>query len=214
MRPTKSPTLYIQTCGRGLRPYKDKEDCLILDYASVVKTMGSLEDPIVLDPGLTKAQKKKEEEKKPKTCPECFSYVKRQERVCPDCEHEFWPESDATKNTTAKPDERASFFTADRMRFEVSKVILSNYKSKNGNNCIKIDYLPKVVTLSFHKTNVSEYFLIEHPWAMVKFYARAAELGIFSKEIISTQVCAPKPPKEVIYVMDGKYPKIEKLLFD
>ena len=37
MRPTRSPVLYVQTIGRGLRPFENKEDCLVLDFGGVVE---------------------------------------------------------------------------------------------------------------------------------------------------------------------------------
>lgn len=51
MRPMRSPTLYIQTVGRGLRQFvggKDgKKDCLILDYGQTIRHCGSLDRPVV-----------------------------------------------------------------------------------------------------------------------------------------------------------------------
>src|SRR5208337_1382805 len=45
---TKSASKYIQICGRGLRTYPGKEDCLILDYGNNIMTHGVLDeiDPI------------------------------------------------------------------------------------------------------------------------------------------------------------------------
>ena len=47
MRPTRSPTLYVQMIGRGLRPYKGKKDCLFLDYGDVVASLGHPSDPYI-----------------------------------------------------------------------------------------------------------------------------------------------------------------------
>lgn len=47
MRPTKSPVLYVQTVGRGLRPFAGKQDCLVLDYGKVVETLGTVDRPFV-----------------------------------------------------------------------------------------------------------------------------------------------------------------------
>jgi hypothetical protein len=46
-RPMRSPTLYIQTVGRGLRLHPDKSDCLVLDYGKVVSHCGRLDRPVV-----------------------------------------------------------------------------------------------------------------------------------------------------------------------
>src|SRR5690606_4065493 len=51
MRPTKSPALYIQQCGRGLRLSPGKESCLILDFANVVRSLGPIDDVQIKKPG-------------------------------------------------------------------------------------------------------------------------------------------------------------------
>lgn len=60
LRPTRRANLYVQICGRGLRPYPEKENCLILDYGNVIKNCGPLDAPFVNESGgkrgLEKAQ--------------------------------------------------------------------------------------------------------------------------------------------------------------
>jgi DNA repair protein RadD len=43
LRPTMSPGLYYQICGRGLRTLKGKENCLILDYAGNIGRHGPID---------------------------------------------------------------------------------------------------------------------------------------------------------------------------
>jgi DNA repair protein RadD len=50
LRPTLSASLFVQMCGRGLRPYRDKTDLLILDMAGNFDRFGSLETPMVNTP--------------------------------------------------------------------------------------------------------------------------------------------------------------------
>lgn len=45
LRPTRSPVLYVQAVGRGLRIARGKKDCLVLDYGKVVETLGPLDRP-------------------------------------------------------------------------------------------------------------------------------------------------------------------------
>ncbi|NBW15637.1 MAG: DEAD/DEAH box helicase [Caulobacteraceae bacterium] len=45
MRPTMSPGLYYQMCGRGLRICSGKEDCLVVDYAGNLLRHGPIDDP-------------------------------------------------------------------------------------------------------------------------------------------------------------------------
>lgn len=83
MRPTKSPALYIQQCGRGLRLSPGKESCLILDFANVVRTLGPIDDVQIKKPG------KGTGDAPIRICPECDCINHAAARVCVDCGHEF-----------------------------------------------------------------------------------------------------------------------------
>ena len=86
-RPTKSMGLWRQMVGRGLRPYPDKEKCVIIDHGGCVDRLGFVEDPVFwqLD-GKMIAYKKKNVRKKEKhimTCDECcFQFTGD---TCPNC---------------------------------------------------------------------------------------------------------------------------------
>lgn len=47
-RPTKSWSLYVQVCGRGLRLYEGKEDCLILDLAGATEDHSLISAPVLI----------------------------------------------------------------------------------------------------------------------------------------------------------------------
>jgi len=59
-RPTKSRGLWRQMCGRALRPYPGKIDCVILDHAGLYHEHGLLTDPddVTLDDGVKRAQER------------------------------------------------------------------------------------------------------------------------------------------------------------
>jgi DNA repair protein RadD len=42
LRPTMSPSLYVQMAGRGMRPKSHTDHCLVLDFAGVVSTHGPI----------------------------------------------------------------------------------------------------------------------------------------------------------------------------
>lgn len=85
MRPTKSPGLYYQMVGRGLRlsPETGKTDCLILDYGNNIKRHGPIDK---VDAG---GGRPSEGDALTKTCPECKSEIWLAAQVCPDCGFEF-----------------------------------------------------------------------------------------------------------------------------
>ena len=92
-RPTKSPILYVQAMGRGLRNAPGKDHLLILDHSNATLELG-LPTDIHYDSllGGKKAKGGGDAKKKPlpspRECPECKCIVAATERHCP-CGHEF-----------------------------------------------------------------------------------------------------------------------------
>lgn len=86
LRPTMSPGLLLQMCGRGTRlsPETGKEDCLILDFAHNIERHGCLDQ--LRPPG-----ERTGESRGPlaKACPECRTMMPLPVMTCPNCGHEF-----------------------------------------------------------------------------------------------------------------------------
>jgi len=89
-KPSKSYGRYVQMAGRGLRPYPEKLNCIILDHAGLVIGKyghGFLDEEVywTLD-GKEKAWKKKAERKKEKKIFECeMCMTMHSGRRCPTC---------------------------------------------------------------------------------------------------------------------------------
>lgn len=80
LRNTKSPTLYVQICGRGMRLSPGKTDCLFADFTDTCATLG----PIDLITG--RGPKRKMASEAPvKLCETCGSINSVSARVCVDC---------------------------------------------------------------------------------------------------------------------------------
>ena len=105
MRPTRSPVLYIQTTGRGVRPvYEDgydlstkegrlsaiasgkKKDVMILDFGNVINTLGPIDQ---ID--IRKKEKREDAERQAitKTCPSCGATCAPAQRFCYECSYQF-----------------------------------------------------------------------------------------------------------------------------
>lgn len=90
-RPTKSLVLYLQMVGRGLRPAPGKSEAIVIDHAGAVRLHGmadedfpwSLDGETTLDERIA-AKRKREPEKKSRTCGEC-RHVFRSAIQCPKC---------------------------------------------------------------------------------------------------------------------------------
>ena len=87
LRPTMSPGLLMQMCGRGTRlsPETGKTDCLILDYGRNIERHGPLD---ALRPP---SEREKTGPSGPlaKTCPQCRALLPIRLPRCPECGYEY-----------------------------------------------------------------------------------------------------------------------------
>ena len=93
LRPTKSPGLYVQMIGRGMRlsPDTGKENCLVLDFAHNIAEHGPIDQVTVSASSGEKMEGFMEGEvmAPQKICPECREMVPIQTRVCEICSYTF-----------------------------------------------------------------------------------------------------------------------------
>jgi DNA repair protein RadD len=97
MRPTKSASLFVQQCGRGLRLAPGKSDTLILDFAGNVRTLGPIDMVDPKKPGDGKGEAPCRE------CPDCHSLVHIAQMTCPVCGHEWPPAAEPKHDAAAEP---------------------------------------------------------------------------------------------------------------
>ncbi len=85
MRPTRSPVLYVQMAGRGMRIARDKTDCLLLDFGQVIAELG----PVDLVDAYKVAGKEGKGEAPVKLCPNCNAVCFAGVGECQDCGYRF-----------------------------------------------------------------------------------------------------------------------------
>ncbi len=127
MRPMKSPVLYVQCGGRGMRTSTDKENCLVLDFGDVISTLGPIDtiDARILN------KKKGEGEAPVKVCPKCKAVNFAGVRICSDCGFEF-PFDEGTKLNTKASDEAILSSQQKPVRHAVISTQYSRHKGKDG----------------------------------------------------------------------------------
>ena len=88
LRPTKSLILWLQFCGRALRPMENKT-AIIIDHAGNCQRHGLPCDDRVWD--LAGREKKPKEDTGPmiRLCPQCFFACNSWRKECPECKHQF-----------------------------------------------------------------------------------------------------------------------------
>jgi DNA repair protein RadD len=102
LRPTMSPGLLTQMCGRGMRLSPGKENCLILDFAQNFERHGPITHIVPQD-----GSRKKKEIREGKICPKCQSVCAVDQKECEDCGYIFEGHErkikHATKASSAAP---------------------------------------------------------------------------------------------------------------
>lgn len=153
LRATKSPNLYVQIVGRGMRLFEGKENCLVLDFGLNVERHGPVDQIVV------KKKRKKGEGAAQgvptKECPECEALVSVFDRVCPNCAYEF-PISEKPKHEETAS--TAAILSTQQNRPEWLRVNSVSYRkhSKAGKpKSLKVTYQ---CGIEFY----SEWILLEH----------------------------------------------------
>jgi len=177
LRPTRSPVLYVQTIGRGLRLHKDKTDCLILDYGEVIENCGPIHAPYI---GMTRRQVKKSEIKM-KFCPKCLTYILSTVYKCPECGYEYPKVSvDHNKNLATKA-ASSDIMNPSLSECRILSVSFENQISKNGNEMYKVTFRTNLFKAPF----INEW-VVKQDWALEKFENKTG-ITVFKNIDLSTK---------------------------
>ena len=95
LRPTNSPGLFYQCCGRGFRLQPGKTDCLILDFGGNILRHGPVDALQIKDRSAGAG------EAPAKECPECCALIHAAYAKCPQCGYEFPPPERRKHDSTA-----------------------------------------------------------------------------------------------------------------
>lgn len=191
MRPTRSPVLYVQLVGRGLRLFPGKTDCLFLDYGKAVENLGHPNNPVVTEKG-TKAV-----DPRVIICPACRHYIFLPAKGCSNCSYELEiierKKLEHSKNLTKKA---GGVQFVDMKKEEIVAIssweLDRDYVSKAGNKCIKVVY----------KSFLGEYF-------------QYAKIGTWVHKKLEEDLLLYNgdAPKSVKVVKDGKWKNVVERYF-
>lgn len=140
LRPMKSPVLYQQTVGRGLRIHPEKSDLLYLDFGGVIEELGPL-DAIDIRKRASTKQDDIERQAPTKVCPACGAECAIAQKWCFNCSYEF-PVSQGL-NKTADKDRNIMSFGDPETKF-VIKMSYAPHKSKknpDGPKTLRVSYV-------------------------------------------------------------------------
>jgi DNA repair protein RadD len=203
LRPTASASLYVQMMGRGTRNAPGKDNCLVLDFAGLIRTHGPVD--CVKPPG----EKTGGGVAPVKECPTCHSLIHASIMECPDCGHVFTPS--AVSKLTAKASAMAIMGNAPAEWVRVSeRTFAMHYKPERPTSVLakfrcgivthKAWYSPEHTDF---RGKIADKFWLAHggqmplPRTAVSWMSRAAELR-------PTTEIAVKPKDKWINVVDAR----------
>lgn len=139
LRPTKSPVVYVQSGGRGLRIAPGKNHCLVLDFARIVSTLGPINNVLV-----HKSKKGKTGDAIMKTCPDCNSILATAVKICPDCGFKF----EFKQNITKTSSDKSIVSTNEKLWYDIDDVSYFLHNNKKTPKSMKVTYLCGLKTFS------------------------------------------------------------------
>lgn len=214
LRPTKSPTLFIQVVGRVLRLAEGKTHSLVLDYGQCIKNCGPIDAPFLIK----KRGEKKDGEALFKLCPACDTLNKIQMKICIDCGYE-WPIV-KNKELTMRPESEYGILSNDYRKItDIKEITLKLHTSKANNKCFCLSYIYSEFNSTYgryYHNSISEYFRLDVTFALNKFIKRSNELNfkLYETTIETIENFNVERLPKTIFVQDkGNYTEIIKLQF-
>jgi DNA repair protein RadD len=139
LRPTISPGLWVQMCGRGTRVSlaSGKRDCLVLDFAGNTRRLGPINDPV-------KPRKKGDGpagDAPVRICSQCGMYNHASARQCVNCGHIFSITQKLVD--TASNDELLRSDAPIIKTFKVQRVLYNRHLAKrpDAKPCLRVQYV-------------------------------------------------------------------------
>lgn len=205
LRPTMSPSLYVQMAGRGMRVSEGKTDCIVLDFAGVVAQHG----PIT---AIVPPKKAGEGSGEPltKSCENCWELVHISAKVCPACGEPFPVPEPEEKDFSLRQD--------DIMGIEVEEMDVTSWhwrrhvSKASGKEMLAVTYYGAI-----SDPPVTEYLTVLHDGyagqkARKTIATIAWESGVkFDSEALDDwagALTAGNPPRSIAHKRDGKYRRV------
>ena len=161
-RPTTSPGLWYQVCGRGFRIHPDKKDCLVLDFGGNCQRFGLINDDfpagffggekigngetmkrcshcgVINDSGddlCIGCGKSLKAESSSQICPQCNTENSAKTLNCGECDYEFW-----APEITKDAELGQIVGNPDRKIIPIGRWSAHRHISNAGDDMVRVDY--------------------------------------------------------------------------
>jgi DNA repair protein RadD len=203
LRATKSPGLYVQMVGRGLRISGGKSNCLLLDYGENVKRHGTIDDVFIMPTGKDKKKRTTWE------CPECKAFNSYKNFMCLNCGYERNKVERDMLSGLVSVSSASEIIGKDIEEFNISHIRLSKHISNKGTECVRADYLEELYGYPI----VSEYIGFGVGFFADKGLRWMIRHGCIAKSIDELLKCEIIYPKKILVDKTEKFKKIIKEIF-
>ena len=151
LRPTLSAGLWVQICGRGMRPSPGKDNCLMLDYAGNIARHGPIDQ---INGRRKKASAGDNHDAPVRKCPRCETLIHAGLRTCPEC-GAIMPAPEIEIEHHAS--ERAVLSSQKVIKdLSIDDVYYSHHVGRSGVPTLRVTYGAGAFT------RVAEYICFEH----------------------------------------------------
>lgn len=205
LRPTKSPVVYAQSVGRGLRVAPGKDHCLVLDFAGNVARHGPVDDIKILNKG-----EKGTGDAPTKECPACMCINRAAEKFCEACGHEF----EFKVNIVDTASDLSILKESTKKWMNVNSISVHKHNKINKPDSIRIDYLCGLRRFSQWAAinSNSGYAAHSAKYVLRKFY-NFPEDFVFNVANVLEHKDEFRVPRRIYVDTSEHYPKIEDIEF-
>lgn len=209
LRATRSPVLYVQIAGRGMRMAPGKRDCLWLDFTDTTALLGPV------DQVKGRARPPKSTAEAPvKHCENCGNPSPAGAAECAVCGHKFPPPQRIQHADFV--DTRSAVMSTDVVWHSVTRIDYSRHPGKDGKpDTLRVDYW------SLWRRVASEFVCIEHTgyprlkaeqwWRKRSDLPAPESIDEALERIHAGELREPSP---IAVQMEGKYPRVVSVRFD
>ena len=209
LRATKSPVLYVQIAGRGMRIAPDKQNALWLDFTDTTATLG----PVDAIKGRNKPPARADEDKQApvKYCDECGNPNPTAVLACTHCGHLF-PEPERVRHET-RADITAAVLSTGPQWYSITRIEYDRHAGREGKqDTLRADYW------SAWRRVASEWVCLEHTgyprmkaarWWMER--SECAAPDTIDEALARTSEL--REPCRIAVQMEGKYPRLVSVQF-
>lgn len=206
LRPTKSPGLWVQIVGRGMRTAPGKDDCLVLDFAGNTATHGPVD---MITMGRRRKRQSGPSEAPIKHCPQCKTILTAFAKEC-ECGYLF-PATALPKYEESADDKALLSFDSPVVERNVDMMGFSRHRKEGSPDSLKVTYYS-----GFYSIVAKEWVCLEHsgrPRVMAINWWRqwmgTPTPKTVTDAIQETGISKKLPPGTVIRInTSGKYPEV------